>query len=153
MFEASSILSPYFRIVIRKYRRLGVSSRTWATPKVWPIFVPCRGWSSGEPGFAQKLKSVQYRRDPKPFVPSQEPNRDPWHSSNDDGADEKGQHVADNRLHPLVRVDAADGAGRVVTDPKRWREQADAHGQDHHHRVVHLVHADLLGNREQQRTE
>src|SRR3954465_11179414 len=40
MVATSSTLSPYFRVIIRKYRRLGVSSRTWATPKVWPIFVP-----------------------------------------------------------------------------------------------------------------
>ena len=42
------------------------------------------------------------------------------------------------------RVDAtADRAGAVGrAHAEGRREQADAHGEDHHHRVVHLVHAD-----------
>ena len=47
-------------------------------------------------------------------------------------------------------MDPADRAGAVVADADRRREQADAHGEDHDHRVVHLVDADRAGDREQQ---
>ena len=63
------------------------------------------------------------------------------------------QHVADDRLHALVGMDAADRAGGVVADAERRREQADAHREHDHHRVVHLVDAELPGDREQQRPE
>ena len=50
-------------------------------------------------------------------------------------------------------MDAADGAGGVVADAEGRREQADAHREDDDHRVVHFVHAHLLGDRKQQRAE
>ena len=53
----------------------------------------------------------------------------------------------------LVGRDAADGAGRVEADPEGRREQPDAHGEDDHHRIVHLVHADRARHGEQQRAE
>ena len=61
--------------------------------------------------------------------------------------------IAHDRLHCDIGMDAADRAGGVVADAERRREQADAHREDHHHRVVHLVDADLARDREQQRPE
>ena len=51
------------------------------------------------------------------------------------------------------RDNTTDGARGVVADPEWWCEQADTHRQHHHHRIVHLMHAYLPRDREQQRSE
>src|ERR1700744_5681342 len=83
----------------------------------------------------------------------EEADGNPRHCGDQDRADEQGEDVADHRLDAFVGVDAADGAGRVIADAEWWREQPDTHREDHHHRVMNFMHADLLGDREQERTE
>ena len=100
-----------------------------------------------------KTHILQYTRGPKPFSPYRKPIEIQGTAATMTSADEQGQHVADDRPHAFVGIDPADGAGGVVADAERRREQPDAHGEDHHHRVVHLVDADLAGDREQQRPE
>ncbi len=50
-------------------------------------------------------------------------------------------------MHP------ADRASGIIPDTEGWCEQADTHGKDDDHGVVHFMNADLLGDGEQQRTE
>src|ERR1700674_4806645 len=58
-----------------------------------------------------------------------------------------------HRADAFVGVEQADRAVRVVADPERRCDQADSHGEDHHHGVVPLVHAELARDRKQQRTK
>ena len=43
-----------------------------------------------------------------------------------------------------------DRAGAVIADAEWWREQAQTHRQNHHHRILHFIDAHLARNREQQ---
>ena len=54
---------------------------------------------------------------------------------------------------PSSGIDAADGAGRVVTDPEGRGEKANAHRENDDHRIVDVVHADLTRDGEKQRAE
>jgi hypothetical protein len=53
----------------------------------------------------------------------------------------------------MVGIDAADGAGGVEADAEGRREEADSHGEDDDHRVMHLVNAERAGDRKEQRPE
>ena len=48
------------------------------------------------------------------------------------------------RRRPIVQAS-------VVADAERRREQADAHRENDHHRVMHLMDPDRLGDREHER--
>ena len=80
-------------------------------------------------------------------------NGNPRYGGDDDGAHQQSQHVANNRPDTFVGVDPSDGAGGVVANPQRRRKQPQAHRQDNHHGVVHVMNAQGAGNREQQGTE
>ena len=83
----------------------------------------------------------------------QKSDREPRHGRDHDGAGQEGQNVAQHRLDAFVGINPADRTGGVIADAEGRGEQADAHRKDHHHRVVHFMHADFLGDREQQRAE
>ena len=78
---------------------------------------------------------------------SQEPDRQPGNGGHYERAYQERNHVAHDRLHSLVRVDAANAAGRVLADAERRREQADTHRENDHHRVMDIVDADLPRDR------
>ena len=50
-------------------------------------------------------------------------------------------------------MNSTDGAGCVVTDPKRRGEKTNSHRQNDDHCVVDLMHADLARNGEKARAE
>src|SRR3984885_11882782 len=81
---------------------------------------------------------------------SQESDRYPGYEGHDQHPDHQRNHIADDRLQSFIRMHPADRAGRIIADAERRREQADAHGEDDHHRIMHFMDADLLGDREQQ---
>src|SRR5947199_42056 len=73
---------------------------------------------------------------------SEQADREPGNEGDDEHADQQHAEVGPDPAHGSIRMDPADRARGVVAEAERRREQADAHGEDDHHRVVHLVDAD-----------
>lgn len=76
------------------------------------------------------------------------------------------QGTAATRISPIPSATIYDTIGRmpssgairliargVIPDAEQWREEADAHAENGDHRVMHRMHAEPFGNREQQRPE
>src|SRR5215471_3539785 len=64
---------------------------------------------------------------------SQEADRQPRERRDDDEGHDQREYVRPDPPDCIVRRDLADGTRPVVPDTERGREQADAHGEDHHH--------------------
>ena len=58
---------------------------------------------------------------------SQKSDRDPGHRRDGDEAHHQRRQIGPDVRQRPVRVAAADGAGRIVADAERRREEADAH--------------------------
>src|SRR5258705_2305283 len=96
-----------------------------------PVLAPACYRSSADGGHSSSEASLQ------------ESDRYPRYRSDNNGADQKRDHVADNRSHSFVGVDAADGTSRIVTYPARSGAKTDTHRHNHDHGIMRLLHADL----------
>src|SRR5713101_3687019 len=70
---------------------------------------------------------------------SQESNRNPGDCDDHGQTDQESEDVATDRLDAFVRMNLTDGAGRVVADAEWRSEQADAHGKDDDHCIMHFM--------------
>jgi hypothetical protein len=78
---------------------------------------------------------------------------DPGNEGYDEQPDNQRREIAPDALQTGAWVNLTDRTCGVVTEPEGRCEKADAHGEDDDHRIMHLVHAELLRHRKQQRTE
>ena len=82
-----------------------------------------------------------------------ETSRYPRDESDGYQADEQRDEIGPDPLHRGFRRHVSDDASRVVAQPKWRREQTEAHRKNDHHRIMHLIHAELARDRKQQRAK
>src|SRR3954447_622708 len=117
-----------------QWRKRHIVRRRLVQPVIVLILFPTHGVT---PGACTLQKSDGY------------PRKDSYH----DQARQQRQKIAPDRLDPLGPIDAANGAGSIVSHSERRSEQSDTHGEDDDHGIMDLVDADSARYREQQRTK
>ena len=60
-------------------------------------------------------------------------------AATDDDTYQQCAQIGPNSPHCLIGIDVADRTGGEKSDTKRRREQTDTHGENDHHRIVHVM--------------